>query len=157
MFSNFVIKLIIAPMNSCRSIVLRCLADKDPRFMFCRLLWFCAYTYELVIYLFNLIWVYTVCKGLSVPIRWIITSWRCIDVEATLYKRHVPTGYDQRRTNKELQQRNRLALRKPAYSNMLKILPTKKWKFSDKKFYFSHFCSKHRLWIFVRTASARRF
>ena len=35
---------------------------------------------------------------------------------------------------------------------------TKKWKISDKKFwYFSYFCSKHRLWVLVRTASARRF
>ena len=35
---------------------------------------------------------------------------------------------------------------------------TKKWKFSDKKFwYFSHFCSKHRLWVLVWAASARRF
>ena len=35
---------------------------------------------------------------------------------------------------------------------------TKKWKFSDKKFwYFSCFCSKHRLWVLVRTASKRRF
>ena len=34
----------------------------------------------------------------------------------------------------------------------------KKWKFSDKKsWYFSHFCSKHRLWLLVRTASMRRF
>ena len=33
-----------------------------------------------------------------------------------------------------------------------------KWKFSDKKFwYFSHFCSKHRLGVLFRTASARRF
>ena len=31
---------------------------------------------------------------------------------------------------------------------------TKKWKFSDKKYwYFSYFCSKHRLWVLVRTAS----
>ena len=49
-------------------------------------------------------------------------------------------------------------LRKHTYSNTLKILPPKKWKFSDKRFwYFSYFCSKHRLWVFVRTASARRF
>ena len=28
------------------------------------------------------------------------------------------------------------------------------WKFSDKKFwYFSYFCSKHRLWVLVKTAS----
>ena len=40
------------------------------------------------------------------------------------------------------------SLRKRAYSNILKILPPKKWKFSDKKFwYFSCFCSKHRLWV----------
>ena len=37
-------------------------------------------------------------------------------------------------------------------------LTTKKWKFSDKFFwYFSYFCSKHRLWVLVRTASPRRF
>ena len=35
---------------------------------------------------------------------------------------------------------------------------TKKWKFLDKKFwYFSYFCSKHRLWVLIRTASARWF
>ena len=35
---------------------------------------------------------------------------------------------------------------------------TKKWKFSGKTFwYFSYFCSKHRLWVLVRTASTRRF
>ena len=29
---------------------------------------------------------------------------------------------------------------------------TTNWKFSDKKFwYFSYFCSKHRLWVLVRT------
>ena len=29
-----------------------------------------------------------------------------------------------------------------------------KWRFSDKKFwYFSHFCSNHRLWVLVRTAN----
>ena len=35
---------------------------------------------------------------------------------------------------------------------------TKKGKFSDKNAYICHFfCSKHRLWICVRTTSARRF
>ena len=34
---------------------------------------------------------------------------------------------------------------------------TQKWKFSDKKSWcFSYFCSKHRLWVLVRT-STRRF
>ena len=52
----------------------------------------------------------------------------------------------------------RKALRKHAYSNTLKILPPKNGNFSDKKiWYFSCFCSKHRLWVLVRTASARRF
>ena len=49
------------------------------------------------------------------------------------------------------------ALRKHAYSNILK---TKKGKFSDKKeiwYFFSYFCSKHRLWVLVWTALARRF
>ena len=36
-------------------------------------------------------------------------------------------------------------LRKHAYSNILKISPPKKWKFSDKKtLIFSNFCSKHK-------------
>ena len=49
-------------------------------------------------------------------------------------------------------------LRKHAYSNILKTLQPKRGKFSDKKFwYFSYFCSKHRLWVPVRTASPRRF
>ena len=49
-------------------------------------------------------------------------------------------------------------LRKHAYSNILKILQPKKGKFSNKKFwYFSYSCSKHRLWVLVRTASSRRF
>ena len=35
---------------------------------------------------------------------------------------------------------------------------SKNCKFSDKKFwYFSYFCSKHRLLVLVRTASPRRF
>ena len=35
---------------------------------------------------------------------------------------------------------------------------SKNWKFSDKKLrYFSYFCTKHRLWVLVRTASPRRF
>ena len=51
-----------------------------------------------------------------------------------------------------------LTLRKHAYSNTLKILPPKNDKFSDKTFwYFSYFCSKHRLRVLVRTASSRRF
>ena len=34
----------------------------------------------------------------------------------------------------------------------------KNWKFLDKKlWYFSYFCSKHRLLVLVRTASPRRF
>ena len=41
---------------------------------------------------------------------------------------------------------------------ILKILQTKRRKFSDKIFwYFSYSCSKHRLLVLVRTASARRF
>ena len=49
-------------------------------------------------------------------------------------------------------------LRKHAYSNILKILQLKKENFQIKKlWYFSYFCWKHRLWVLVRTASARRF
>ena len=50
------------------------------------------------------------------------------------------------------------SLRKYAYSNIMKILLSKKGKFSDKNFdIFSYFAKKHRLWVLVRTASARRF
>ena len=52
----------------------------------------------------------------------------------------------------------RCALRENAYSNMLKISSPKNENFQIKKFwYFSYFCSKHRLWVVVRTASTRRF
>ena len=48
--------------------------------------------------------------------------------------------------------------KKNVYSNILKILPPKKWKISDKKFWYSSCLrSKHRLWVLVRTASGRRF
>ena len=51
-----------------------------------------------------------------------------------------------------------VTLRKHACSNILKILPPRNEKKSDKKFwYFSYFCSKHRLWVLVRTASRMRF
>ena len=33
---------------------------------------------------------------------------------------------------------------------------TKKWRFSDKTFWYFSFCSKHRFWVLVRTASSRR-
>ena len=64
-------------------------------------------------------------------------------------------------------------LRKHAYSNILKILPPKKWKFSDKKIWFffhvsaqnidcgyslepPHLSAQHRLWVLIRTASMRK-
>ena len=51
-----------------------------------------------------------------------------------------------------------IILRKHAYSNVLKILQPKKEIFQIKKFwYFSNFCSKHKLCVLVRTASTRRF
>ena len=49
-------------------------------------------------------------------------------------------------------------LRRHAYSNILKTLTPKNENFQIKKiWYFSYFCSKHRFWVLVRTASARRF
>ena len=51
-----------------------------------------------------------------------------------------------------------LPLQKLAYSNVWKISPPKNWNYSDKElWYFSYFCSKHRLWVIVRTALVRRF
>ena len=50
-----------------------------------------------------------------------------------------------------------MPLRKHAYSNILKILSPKTEKIQIKtSWYFSYFCSKHRLWVLVRTASTRR-
>ena len=38
--------------------------------------------------------------------------------------------------------------------NYTENFTVKKWKFSDKKFwYFSYFCTKHRLWVLVRIRS----
>ena len=49
-------------------------------------------------------------------------------------------------------------LRKHAYSNILKISPPKTESFQIKNSdIFYYFCSKHRLWVLVRTASVRRF
>ena len=48
-------------------------------------------------------------------------------------------------------------LRKHAYSNILKILLPKNGNFQIKKLIIFNFCTKHRLWVPVRTASMRRF
>ena len=50
-----------------------------------------------------------------------------------------------------------LALRKRVYSNILKISPPKTENFQIKKLIFSHFCSKHRLWVLIRTVLERWF
>ena len=48
------------------------------------------------------------------------------------------------------------ALRKHAYSNTLKTLPPKNENFQIKNSdIFLYFCSKHRLWVLVRTAVQR--
>ena len=47
--------------------------------------------------------------------------------------------------------------KKTRLSNILKSLQPKKEKFQIKSWYFSYFCSKHRLWVVVRTASVRQF
>ena len=40
----------------------------------------------------------------------------------------------------------------------IEMFTSKNRKFSGKKLiFFSYFCSKHRLWVLVRTVSARRF
>ena len=50
------------------------------------------------------------------------------------------------------------SLRKHAYSNIVKISPAKTQNLQIKiLWYFSYFCSKHWLWVLVRTASERRF
>ena len=48
------------------------------------------------------------------------------------------------------------SLRKHAYSNILKISPQKLEVFHKNSDIFSYFCSKHGLWVLVRTASPRR-
>ena len=50
-------------------------------------------------------------------------------------------------------------LRKHAYSNIVKILPPQEIKKNQIKYsdISSYFCSNHRLWVLVRTASSRGF
>ena len=60
--------------------------------------------------------------------------------------------------SRDAKSRRDRTLRKHAYSNILRILPPKNENFQIKKiWYFSNFCSKHRFWVLVRTASTRRF
>ena len=89
----------------------------------------------------RLIWVYTVCTGLFV---------RICRLSTIIWSNWTPKKSSKLRPFVRLHRlKHQLAdpLRKHAYSNVLKILPPKNWKFSDKKlWYFSYFCSKQRLW-----------
>ena len=54
--------------------------------------------------------------------------------------------------------RNKEAITKTRLCKYIENFTAKTRKCSGKKlWYFSYFCSKHRLWVLVRTASARRF
>ena len=46
-----------------------------------------------------------------------------------------------------------LSIKKTRLFKYIDNFTSKNWKFSDK--FFLYFCSKHRLWVLVRTASAR--
>ena len=49
---------------------------------------------------------------------------------------------------------NTLHITKTRLYKYIENFTSKNWKFSHKKLrYFSNFCSKHRLWVLVRTAS----
>ena len=49
-------------------------------------------------------------------------------------------------------------IRKTRLYKYIENFTSKNWKFSDKNlWYFSYFCSKHKLWVPVRTASHRQF
>ena len=93
------------------------------------------------------------------------TSRRWGNVDSTLYQRCVPAGVrcPENTSSGSLIGTRVLwwqcySLRKHAYSNIWRNSTYKNWKFSDKKlWYISYFCSEHRLWVLVRTASARRF
>ena len=62
-----------------------------------------------------------------------------------------------KRTNAQLRKNGHI-ITKTCLFKYTKNFIFKNWKFSDKKLrYFSYFCSKYRLWVLVRTASARRF
>ena len=51
-----------------------------------------------------------------------------------------------------------LVITKTRLFKYIENFSTKNWKFSDKNFwYLSHFSSKHRLWVLVRTASPMQF
>ena len=52
----------------------------------------------------------------------------------------------------------RASITKTCLFKHIENFTTKIWQFLDEKFwYFSSFCSKHRLWVLVRTTSMRRF
>ena len=51
----------------------------------------------------------------------------------------------------------KLTIMKTRLFKYIENFTSKHIKFSDKKICFSYFCSKHRLWILIRTASARQF
>ena len=60
--------------------------------------------------------------------------------------------------SKKKKKKKKDPLWKHAYSNTLKCYHQKNENFQIFFFLsFSYFCSKHRLWVLVRTASARRF
>ena len=62
-------------------------------------------------------------------------------------------------------EKKRLHITKTCLFKYIENFTTINWKFSEKKkkkkkkksYIFSYFCSKHRLWVLVRTASPRRF
>ena len=72
-------------------------------------------------------------------------------IEVRLYLQYDPCGYFIKRVMAVD------ALRKHAYSNILKSLQPKNENFQIKNSDIFHVCSKHRLWILVRTASTMRF
>ena len=49
------------------------------------------------------------------------------------------------------------SLGKQAYSNILKKTPKNENFYIKILIFFSNFCSKHRLWVVIRTASVRQF
>ena len=60
--------------------------------------------------------------------------------------------YDNRPINKGGLIHSEEAFQKHAYSNILKISPQKAESLQVKILIVSYFCSKHRLWVLVRTA-----
>ena len=96
------------------------------------------------------------------------SPWNLIEPISNYVRKHLNRKCSMKTSNSEIvkrishslpkRERKKTTITKTRLFKYTENFTTKKGKFSDKKFwYFSYYCSKHKLWVLVRTASARRF